>query len=406
MRLIKLIAYILVFMTPLMFVSGTEEAFEFPKMILVYVVATTLVFLYILLAIWARRAIMRPTPIVLVFVGSQLISAILSSHLYTSIWGYYSRFNGGIASAVAFVAIYFVLINIRNRNFLDDLLNVSIVSSLPITAYAIVQHFTFAPNSRIYSTFGQPNWLGAFLVVNMILVLYRTLQTNETKNKVWLSLVFVLGYAGCWYTYSLSSLLGLLIGTGLLLLIEKKSCIKNVKVLAGIGVLALVISLSQPGIFGQRLKDIVIDIRKVQAQTETTKQEQVSDPGFIRLYVWKGTLNLIFSSPKIFLIGTGQETFPYEFQPFRPTELNYSSEWDYILNKPHNHFLETWAEEGLLGLLVYFGILWKLLKNARNDLKAATVSIIVTSFFGWPTVSISLLVWVFVAHTITNKSLT
>ena len=375
-------------------------------MFFVYGMALTLGFLLLLQHIWYKKSTEKLDFLLLALLLTQLISAIFSSHLHTSIWGYYSRFNGGLLSTLAFVTIYYTLVSLRDKGFINELLNISIVSYIPITIYAIIQHFTFESNSRVYSTFGQPNWLGAFLAINMLLVLYKLIHTENTKHKVVLAIIFLLGYAGCWYTYSLSALLGLIAGSGFLLLLEKQNLMKNVKLLAGVGILSLVISLSQPGIFGQRLKDIFIDIRKVQAQTEVIQEEQVSDPGFIRLYVWKGTLNLIISSPKIFLVGTGQETFPYEFQPFRPAELNYSSEWDYILNKPHNHFLETWAEEGLLGLLVYLGIFWYLLKNARNDLKAATLTIIITSFFGWPTVSISLLLWLSMAHTMTNKSLT
>ncbi len=406
MKLIKLIAYILIFFTPFVFVTGTEEAFEFPKMFFVYVATLTLGLLVVVESVWRKKPFTKPEPIILLFILTQIISAIFSNHLYTSVWGYYSRFNGGLASMVAFATLYLVLINLKKLDFVDDLLNVGIVAYIPITIYAIIQHFTFSTDSRIYSTFGQPNWLGAFLIVNMLLVLNKALHMENTKNKVLMGFVFLLGYAGCWYTYSLSALLGLVIGTGFLLFLERQTLAKNVKLLSGIGILALVISLSQPGIFGQRIRDVVIDIRKVQAQTEMIQHEQVSDPGFIRINVWKGTIKLIFSSAKVFLIGTGQETFPYEFQPYRPAELNYSSEWEYILNKPHNHFLETWSEEGLVGLMVYLSILWKLLKKARNDLKAATVTMIVTNFFGWPTVSISLLLWLFLAHTKTSNSLT
>ena len=120
---------------------------------------------------------------------------------------------------------------------------------------------------------------------------------------------------------------------------------------------------------------------------------QVSDPGFIRLELWKSTLDLITSSPKVFLIGTGLETYPYDFQPYRNLKLNYSSEWDYVFNKPHNYYLEVAVETGVIGLASFgFLVVWVLKKSSYN-LIPSIAGFLITNFFGWPVVSTSLLFW-------------
>jgi O-antigen ligase len=162
----------------------------------------------------------------------------------------------------------------------------------------------------------------------------------------------------------------------------------------------LLISAFNLGIFSAKIHDSLQDFTKAittRFVAQAAPDYKVSDTGFIRTGIWAGTRDLIFASPKNFLIGTGPETFPYYFQFFRPTELNFSSEWNFILNKPHNYFLEIWAETGLLGLLAQVMLLIYVFKTKSTDSKMFVLVFVVTNFFGWPTVATSLLFWIFLA---------
>ena len=114
--------------------------------------------------------------------------------------------------------------------------------------------------------------------------------------------------------------------------------------------------------------------------------------------MWKSTVDLIFSSPKIFLIGAGPETFPYVFQKFRESSLNYSSEWSYILNKPHNYYLEVFSEKGIIGLLIYLYVVIYTLRSKNFLLTPALFGFYITNIFSWPTVSTSLVFWIMLAY--------
>ncbi len=68
-----------------------------------------------------------------------------------------------------------------------------------------------------------------------------------------------------------------------------------------------------------------------------------------------------------------------------------------ILNKPHNYYLELLTQNGLLGLLIYLAIIVKVVLAKHPMLTPALVGFFVTNIFGWPTVSTTLLFWIFLA---------
>jgi O-antigen ligase len=224
----------------------------------------------------------------------------------------------------------------------------------------------------------------------------------------WLfGVVYLLGFTCLWLTFSLAGLLGFvaaLIVVVAVLFVQKKLSRRVVAKLAGAMLLSLVVGVLNLGIFKDRIYDSVVDLKKVvRSQTVVYAQEvqdgdhKISDPGFIREGLWQGTWHLITSSPKVLLIGTGPETFPYAFQPYRPLVLNYSSEWNFVFNKPHNYYLELWAEKGLLGLGSYIALLYFLFRKLPKNYLPGLVGFVVTNFFGWPCVATALLFWLWFA---------
>ena len=182
---------------------------------------------------------------------------------------------------------------------------------------------------------------------------------------------------------------------------ERKAKDFKIRFLALI-ILTFIIAISNLGIYKYKINDIFSDlkkqftfVRKVYAENFENIENKLSDPGFIRLELWKSTLSLIFSSPKVFLIGTGPETFPYVFQNFRNGKLNYSSEWDFVFNKPHNYYLEIWSESGFSALIVFIVLLYLSFKKLPKYLSASIIVFGISNVFGWPVFSTSLLFWFF-----------
>lgn len=193
---------------PLVFTFNTDELFEFNKMLFVYG------WVSIALALWFARMVVRrqmlfaKTPLDLPIIGfliTQLVSTIFSIHPYTSLYGYYSRFHGGLLSTLSYIGLYYVFISTfwsEEDNAPKPLLQRPVVkwllsAGLGITLaslYAFPEHFghsiscQLATNSfnvscwvqdvqnRVFGTFGQPNWLAAYLIMLIPLALGSRLE--------------------------------------------------------------------------------------------------------------------------------------------------------------------------------------------------------------------------------------
>ncbi len=416
-KITPLLFKVLIFFTPLIFVMGTNEIFEFPKTYFVYIIGLTIICLFLIQKVLTDRKIKAPNIYITLFVAIYIISTLFSTHLYTSIWGYYTRFNGGLFSILILLGIYVVLDNEFKRRDIIKLVSVGSVAVLPIGIYAILQHFGVSaqiwkgdPTIRAFSTLGQPNWLAAYLAMYLPFILGNIINVSKNEdllidNKLFNIVLFLIGFSALWFTYSLSGLLGGIVGLVYFTVLNFKKILSNFKYIAFIGIVSLLIAISSPGIFDEKVKDILVDFKKVTSgitkvyAAEEPLENSISDPGYIRNYLWTGTLSLVNSSVKNLVIGTGPETFPYEFQKFRPKELNDSSEWNLVFNKPHNYYLEVLANIGVLGLITYLTILLTTIKSGDKIFLPGLVALYVTNIFSWPTISTALLFWIFLKGT-------
>lgn len=412
---------LLVFITPLIMSNDTNELFEFPKMFFIYFLGIGLFALLLTSFVLKKPKIIWPSVTVIAFLLSSLLSTAFSSHPYTSFWGYYTRFNDGLLPTLVFAVIYFVCKNSLKPADYFSLMKVGALTVFPISAIGVMQHFGWETGlvERVYSTLGQPNWLAQYLVMILPFILYLFV----VEFSVFWGLAFLIGFSCLWFTYSMSGILGftlvtlVFIGIGIYKKMFTKAAFAR---FLGIFLVCFLVATSNLGLFKDKLADTFKDLNKAGVALEKKEviesgnngsgdpnnleitdanagDYKVSDPGFIRLGLWKGSMNLFLSSPKVFLIGTGLETFPYTFQPFRLGSLNYSSEWDYVFNKPHNYYLETLTEAGLLGFLAYLFLLFRLMKGLPDYLLPGLAGFAVTNLFGWPVVSTALLFWVWLS---------
>ncbi len=442
---------LLYFAAPLIFSINTNELYEFPKMFFVYYLSLVIFAMFGTKLLLNPKKVTKPRIIFIVFLSAFIISTLLSVHRYTSVFGYYTRFNDGLVSLLFYFGIYFVGINTFTKEDLKGLYFLVQLTTIPIFLVSIGQYYPQLKflwggrlQERVFATFGQPNWLAQFLVMLIPFSLYKFLNKNR-KEYLFL---YVLQFITLWLTFSTSGFLAfVIVAAAVTINYFKNTNDKTVKIFSKLVVIigaSLIFALTNPGIFKGKVTDIVTDLRRSVSQRFVARAQsdenevfhtsflnenevfhtsfpggnealrasflagnealrasflagnEVSDPGFIRLGLWRGTLDLIFSSPKNFLIGTGPETFPYVFQEFRPSILNYSSEWDFVFNKPHNYYLETWAEQGFVGLVLYLLILVYLIKKRLPIyIKLGLLGFAITNLFGWPVVSTALLFWLF-----------
>lgn len=428
--------YLLFFLIPLAMTPWNYELFEFNKIILVYLFTTIILISWLLRMVLEKKFVFQKTfwdiPL-LIFFGSQIIATILSIDLHTSIWGYYSRFNGGLLSTISYLILYWAFVSNINKNEAIKGIKYLLFSALLVSLYGIAEHFGIDARfwvqdvqNRVFSTLGQPNWLAAWLVTLLTIPLAFFLNKenpllfdikNKKITKIFSLVLLFIFYLCLLYTKSRSGLLGFVttytvFWAGIFFLNKEK--IKRIlKSFGAITGFLLIITIIVGTPWTPQLKSFFVK----QTQTEPVKQENQiqtggTESGEIRKIVWKGALNLWKNHP---VFGTGVETFAYSYYWYRLREHNDVSEWDFLYNKAHNEYLNFGATSGTIGLLSYLAltvtfILWSLKQIIKKKKKtilniallSGFTSILVTNFFGFSVTAVSFLFFLLPALSFIN----
>ena len=405
---------LLILMVPLSVTLFTSELFEWPKMMLTYLFTILILFLFLLRSFLQRKIALYPTPFekfILPFLMLLTLSTLFSLNFYTSFWGYYSRFNGSLLSWLAYFILFYVFLAVfKTKEQLSRFLHFLLASAAIVSIYAVLQKLGIDKNfwvqhswERVFSTLGQPNWLAAFLdgVIPIALAFF-LIKSSELIKFCRIKQIFKLRLKGWLSVLALLSLLILFAFS--LIFTQSRSGIAGLLGALGCGVFILIIKLKS------KLKLFLLGLLIfATAFLALTKSSSISsflteaETTRIRLIVWQGTLNLIAAHP---ILGTGPETFAYAFLPFRPAQLNQTSEWDFVFNKPHNEDLGIAAGSGLPGLILYiafsvalsFRTLKFLLKEKVDStwflvwgILMAEATLWITNFFGFSVVVTQLL---------------
>ena len=344
-----------------------------------------------------RKAGIVKTPLdipLLLFFLSQVVSTIFSIDRHVSIWGYYSRFNGGLLSTISYILLYYAFVTNFPKEKIKKLLVLTLSSATLVSLYGTLEHFGIDKNiwvqdvqNRVFSTLGQPNWLAAYLAVLIPITIGLTL--NKFSNSIGLPariatqsvagglgylVIGLLFYVTLLFTKSRSGFLGFGITNvifWILLFIKYKKEIIKALLIFNFSLLIFNFIFGAP--FEQINRFTLPELLKNQSSLTKTSQDEkptksygssvidvgITESGTIRQIVWKGAINIFRHYP---LFGTGVETFAFSYYQFRPIEHNMTSEWDFLYNKAHNEYLNFAANSGIFGLgsylLLILGFIW------------------------------------------------
>jgi len=377
-RAIKFLFLCLFFVTPLLFTTLNSELFEMPKMFFVYILSILITSLHLINVINFRQPLFKRSALdipLLLFLGSQIISTIISVDPHTSIFGYYSRLNGGLLSIISYAILYWILVAYLDLPFKKTIIKYALLSGVLVAIYGILEHFGIDKNvwiqdvqDRVFSTFGQPNWLAAYLCILLPLCFFRS--NNKKQNNFYLFCILL--FSTCLiFTKSKTGILAALISLPFCL--NKKNYYYFFIVIALAGFFFL--------------------NKKPASPTPPTLNITASQD--IRKIVWIGAIDLYKKYP---VFGTGVESFAYTYYWTRPAAHNLTSEWEFLYNKAHNEYINYLATTGTVGFLAYLLLIITSLINFINPpaggkhffLLAAYISILITNFSGFSVVMISL----------------
>lgn len=474
-KLIRWSFYLLFALVPLIMWPDTYELFEFNKMWFVFGMSLLIAFLWGAKMVAQKRFEIRRTPLdipIALFLVSQIISTIISIDPHVSIWGYYSRFNGGLLSTVSYIFLYYTFATnlTQTPNYTDSqnqthnpisykLLVITLMSGLAVTLWGLPSHFGFDPTClvfrgaldvscwtdqfqpmiRIFSTLGQPNWMGTYLAALIPIALgfgfYNLKLKKESLIQPIMFLVLsFLFYIALLYTRSQSSFLGLALG---LLIFFAVLIFKNIKSLKGnfaknnlakyivasvviLGLISFIVgtpieslnkftTLSGLKNLTNKQSTPVTSLgtgKNGSLESSTTIQLGGTESSKIRLIVWQGAIEIFKRYP---LFGSGVETYAYAYYNVKPVAHNLTSEWDYLYNKAHNEYLNYLATTGAFGLLTYLSIIgvfffyvFKQFSKQQSQsfpiscgIVSGYAAILVSNFFGFSVVVINLFLFLF-----------
>lgn len=414
----------------------TSEIFEFNKMLFVYLSASFALCLWIWKIILNRKIIIQKNALnipILLFFASLVLSTLFSIDLHTSIFGYYGRFNGSLLSFFAYLILYFAFISNIGKTDAIKFLKISVLTSLLVILWALPGRFghdlscllftgeftnacwsaQFRPAERLFSTLGQPNWLGAYLVINFFIGIYFFLKEwaspREATIKSWAMRVYLLlTFTAILFTRSRSSLLAFAISLtlmGVFLYFNKKNLLKKFAILVFLFIISIFIFKTGISRIDQfptfpTSKSLPAGPPAGRSDRQVKIESGGTESFDIRKIVWRGGILLGLKYP---IFGTGVETFAQSYFFVRPVEHNNTTEWDFIYNKAHNEFINFFATTGGAGLISYLLIIvlaCRLFFKKSFDKKSpfaqrllffclfcAYISIHVTNFFGFSTVT-------------------
>ena len=424
-------------------------------MMFVYALTIIISGTWVLRMISQKALIFKRTPLDIplgLFLLSQIISTFISIDVHTSIWGYYSRSNGGLLSVLSYIVLYYAFVSNFNKDSVLKFLNTAIISGVLVSLYSIPEHFGLSPScvlltnefsancwvqdvqARVFGTIGQPNWLAAYLSMLIFPSIYFLIQS---KTKLKFALYFastILMYLAFTFTYSRGATLGLIAGAAVMaaallapyFLKHPKHISSENNPLTSLKIFAIVVLtfITVNIYFGSAITTFKLEnsdiasrpsIIQQQAPSGTQLENGGTESGQIRLIVWKGALEIFKAYP---IFGSGVETFAYAYYQYRPSEHNNVSEWDFLYNKAHNEYLNYLATTGLFGFLSYMAIILTFVALSikyyvlsikqkmpntyyliPTTLLAGYISYLVQNFFLFSVVNVALLFYLFPALT-------
>ncbi len=424
-QLISWAFIILFFLTPLVFCPYNFELFEFNKTIVLFLLTTIIVAIWLLASWEKKRLIISKHPLIyfyLFFLITQIISTITSSDKYLSIWGYYSRFHRSLLHSLAYFLLFTAYLTWMTKKDSQKVIFSTLLSLFLVSSYAFGQHFGIDATywvqdvkNRVFSTLGQPNWLASFVLLAFFMVSYNYIKGYQRLSKYIKILLLALFLSALFFSKSRSGFLGLL--TSLVILgLAKLSVFFKRKTKTpfdssnqNLLILSLVLTLLFSVFIWNPFLPHPLHLSQHSQQVKTSSSSKrtslkITPSSKIREIVWQGGIKLWRLNWKNTLLGTGVETFAFNYYLTRPKEHNLTSEWDYIYNKAHNEYLNFLVTTGLIGFLSYLLLIgasyFYFLKDPNEytpSFVAGYTGFLVTNFFGFSVVPTAILFYLYPA---------
>jgi tetratricopeptide (TPR) repeat protein/O-antigen ligase len=312
----------------------------------------------------------------LLFLADSAFATATSIAPRLSLWGSYERLQGLYTTSAYLVIFFSIVALLRTEEQLERLLTTALVVSFPISLYGIIQHFGIDPvlwgedsSQRVISTFGNPIFAAAFLIMVVPLTLYRLLEAGRAAMRhessgthpilhnslfpllrfaiysvllsAQLRCIFLTQSRGPW----LGLLSGLLLFAVLWTLVHRRW--RWAMFITGSGfIIALlfaVIALPHSPLTFVREVPYLGRFARV-----------VEGTGQVRILIWQGAVQLITANPVHTVIGYGPETMLVASYPHYSPALSQVEHRTAFPDRSHNETFDVLVTTGLVGFTIHF----------------------------------------------------
>lgn len=315
-----------------------------------------------------RNKIKKPPPSLtsgFVFAAVALISLLLTP-LHLNLFEYFVAFLYTLRFALYITAGWIIYLG-AFENFKKMLPTILLISGAGLAIFGLLQ-FIFLPDLkflqeggwdphyfRTVSTFLDPNFLGAYLVLTLLLIIPYFQNKNIFIRRIFY-LIFAIVYLALLTTFSRSSY-GMFLISFLVLSFLKRS-IKLV-ILSSILFVFLVFSFQ-------------VYIQKVNMVTPLDRNETAS----MRFYTWQQGLNIFQKNP---ILGIGFNAYNFALRHYQLGDEQFLAGKGSTFND--SSLLHVLSTTGILGFCAYSSFLFGLLKTKNYTLIAAIPGLLAHSFF-------------------------
>ncbi|MBI2303354.1 MAG: O-antigen ligase family protein [Chloroflexi bacterium] len=375
------------------------------------------------------------------------IATVASVAPTSSLWGSYHRHQGTI-TFLAYMVIFFIAAHhLRYKEQWQRLVMVTVLTSIPISLYGILQHLGRDPipwsgdvTERITSTMGNAIFMGAYLIMVIPLTMTALVLTANSlvsargrAAKVG-KLLAVSGYlvilliqlVALLFTQSRGPWMAMGIGMTVLLvflpLIFRRPALSGAFGGASLAALIFIFFLNTQTSFLTPLKSISPYINRL-----GTFMDFQSGTNKVRLLIWfgddvgGGAWQMATHDPIRFVIGHGPESMFVAYNPFYPPDLAHYEARNAVPDRSHNDFFDQLVTTGILGLgnhLIILGVFFVLgfrvmsgerelyRRLAALAMMAAVVAHLAETSFGIAIAATRALYWIYLAAMVALPGLT
>lgn len=306
--------------------------------------------------------------LVLAFLGWVLLTSITSIHPPTAIFGKYRRFEG-LLSFLTYGGWFFLALQLADRpSRIRSLARSLVIGGVLVAAYGVAQRLGLDPGlwgslpfeqRRAFSTFGNPDLLGGYLIFPLAVALGLALSEKRRELR-----------AGWWAAFAV-------IGFCLLVSYVRGAWIGGTVAIGAVAIAAIIARAPWTEVdWGAAAVSVVLaaveTIRSLSSTDGVTNVvarirsifEFGEGSALTRFQIWQAAIAAIKERP---ILGWGADTFRLLFPRFKPRAYTGTAGYLSVADNVHNYPLQLASAIGIPGLLMLYGFfVWTLARSFRT----------------------------------------